>query len=200
LPSSITLPAGICLHDNPDDDDDDSLKIPPIELPNTDPPCYKKDCSPCQTGASGGDRSSSPSLTGSMNPDDPVNPDDPDECNASESPPSSDQGTCGNGNFPQRDSSTGQITCDLPASEADDGMSYCQAKAIDNIDETLDAIDCYDSTCGDILAKCVKSKLPCGPPPSYKVSPNPAVCDVDKWPNFCNNARSATDKGGHPPS
>ncbi|CAI7659594.1 unnamed protein product [Penicillium palitans] len=177
LPSSITLPAGICLHNNPDDDDDHPLKIPPIQLPNTDPPCYK-DCSPCQSGACGGDRSSSPSSAGSTNPDDPGNPDDPDnphdpevpdECNASESPASSDQGTCGNGNFPLWDSNTGQVTCDLPAS---------QAEAMDNLEDTLDAIDCYDSTCGDSLAKRGKTKKPCGPPPSYKASPNTAVCDA----------------------
>lgn len=212
LPSSITLPAGICLHNNPDDDDDDPLKIPPIQLPNTDPPCYK-DCSPCQSGACGGDRSSSHSSTGSTNPDDPGNPDDPDnphdpevpdECNASESPASSDQGTCGNGNFPLWDSNTGQVTCDLPASQAENGMSYCQAEAMDNLEDTLDAIDCYDSTCGDSLAKRGKTKKPCGPPPSYKASPNTAVCDavfvcdVDKWPNVCNNARSAIDKKGAP--
>ena len=70
------------------------------------------------------------------------------------------------------------------------------------VDETLDAIDCYDSTCGGSLTKRGKTKS-C-PPPSYKACSNPAVCDavfvcdVDKWPNVCNNARSAMDKKGAP--
>ncbi|KAE8315357.1 glycosyl hydrolase family 71-domain-containing protein [Aspergillus transmontanensis] len=85
LPSSITLPAGMCLPGS------DPLRIPPIPLPNTDPPCYKKDCSPCQKGACGGDRSSSGSSTGSTSPTDPT---EPEQCAAGGSDaPSSERGT-----------------------------------------------------------------------------------------------------------
>lgn len=57
--------------------------------------------------------------------------------------------------FPLR----GRSPCDGPASKVKDGMPYCQAKAMDNLDGTPDAIDCYDTGEDGGLAKRVKEAM-----------------------------------------
>ncbi|KAH7060931.1 glycosyl hydrolase family 71-domain-containing protein [Macrophomina phaseolina] len=119
-----------------------------------------------------------------------------------------DIGLCDNGNFPVYDMYTGTITCEL-TDEAEEQMSQCQKDALDDVDLNTDLLDaaqscaCLSGADGDLSRR----SLPC---PNQNPTQPPAVttsaarceatylCDFNKSPQICANAKSAIDVRGKP--
>ena len=105
----------------------------PFVLPPIDPPCFGSHCRPCQAGAC-------PDGTS-----DGEGEDDPDD--QCESDLSTQTGMCSNGNFPLYDPVSNQISCDVPEDEVPFYMSGCQEDADDNLEYSIDEIECEDENC-----------------------------------------------------
>lgn len=178
LTETHVLPGGYC-------DPVHSLVFPPAPLP-LDPPCYGSYCRPCTAGICGdtGSSEGGASELGTA------------ECSAS-TPISEDMGFCSNGNYPIWNPGTGRIDCDTPTSEAADNMSDCQEQAENDTEEVLNEIECVDQCPGSGAGLTTRAQN-CKAPDSYEDDTTGDcdgvfLCDTDKWPNVCNNVRSAFD-------
>jgi hypothetical protein len=109
------------------------------------------------------------------------------------------------------DPDSNTINCDDDSDEAADDITDCQADADNDIDGSKEEIECEadPDTCsltkrslsGRANKKCMKQ-------PETWDDPNAAesalgcvgtfLCDTDKWPNVCLNAKSAQDLRGKP--
>ncbi|KAH0167301.1 hypothetical protein KCU67_g3943, partial [Aureobasidium melanogenum] len=129
-------------------------------------------------------------------------------------------GLCSNGNYPIWDPATGTISCDVSWDDIDDTMSDCQRVAETQFNLSMQAIDCDESSCPAAKRRSLEkrgTKRKSSSNPSFgniaggscnkrhKSSPfsldgQPGKCDAtfhcdtDRWPNVCNNARSAIEK------
>ncbi|KAG9760638.1 pectin lyase-like protein, partial [Aureobasidium melanogenum] len=176
---SHVLPGGFC-------DPDHSLVFPPASLP-IDPPCYGSYCRPCTAGVCG---DTGTSEGGASEPG-------TTECSAS-AQISDDMGFCSNGNYPIWNPETGAIDCDTPLSGAADNISDCQEQAESDTEDVLNDIECVDQ-CSGTGAGLTARASNCKAPDTYEDDKTGDcdgvfLCDTDKWPNVCNNVRSAFDK------
>lgn len=137
-------------------------------------------------------------------PDDPPPGSDPDTC---QSEVKTDIGFCPNGNVPIFDPVSLQVRCDIPGEDAAEFMTSCQASLDEDLESSQSEAErstacCEDSAASNRFAEqggpgpaCPAPQNPLGGGPGYDTT---FVCDFNRWPNVCANARSAINERGKP--